>query len=73
MIFDQIQTVVKYLKFLIFQAYAIVLFGQYEFAAVTGRQPRSAATMTRWLPVTFFNFGAPDAALPHDVFRTPAK
>jgi len=49
-IFDQIPTVVKYLKFLLFQAYAIVLFEQYEFAAVTGRRLHSAATMTRWLP-----------------------
>jgi hypothetical protein len=52
-IFDQIQTRVKYLKFLRFQANAIVLLEQYEFAAVARTPRHSIATMIACLPKLF--------------------
>lgn len=52
-IFDQFQTGVNSLKFLLFQAYAIVPLEQYEFAAGSGSKLDSTATMVWRLRKTF--------------------
>jgi hypothetical protein len=52
-IFDQFQTRVKCLKFLLFQAYAIVPLEQYEFATGARTEPHLTATMARRLPKLF--------------------